>query len=776
MPRHTLDLSFGSFDHKRAVLRSSAPLVGKQLAYGLVYGVTDEKSYIENMFTRDQYYSGALLWRPLPELTLSGRFGSLDREAGRRPHTVVSHPLFQQRDREAIEQFDRLGLPRPAAYPQLENGAVRTPAGVPITTGRATPETVDSFIARTLGANVAPYPGVFSRDFFPNDSFNYNGDDGRDSYQNKTSSLEAEWIPSREFAVHGLFQQVDSNRMRREFNGLRPVAGQRLRSTISDYKPGGVNFSAKLEGVYKLDLQEAGKHDFLGGFQHDGGKDVISPITVATSRVITYNPKTDPKPRLLQLLRDQYGADYNEPGVVRKGAGHSNAWYGILQSSFLNDRIRTLAGGRRITNHRPVDDNRDGRDEDFKISKALPHFAALVRLTPQLSIYGSVSRSFQPQRQQTADLEAKYQAAAAAIVQRRDGGKDAADKKYPPRIAALSTSLKEDLDKIVQRRDARLAAADARRDDRWTNMTDHWRQVRTATAAAYDEANRIDAEAFRSWDDLARDDVALPAVPPPGLRFGTQALSLAKLPGGVSSHPELNAFGPTDWTQPAIVPFPNHASLLIKTTADQKEIASEMMQALTLRIATGIPAGQSRFTIIDPLGLGKQFAGFMHLADHDELLVTSRIWTEPQQIEQRLADITEQMEVVIQKYLRNEYESIGGYNADAEVPEPYRFVVVANFPANFTETSARRLASIAASGARCGVYVILSIDTKAQMPANFSIAEIEKHATTLVLKDGTFTWSDPEFSKWPLTVEQAPSDEVFTQIIQRVGKIGRAHV
>jgi hypothetical protein len=66
-----------------------------------------------------------------------------------------------------------------------------------------------------------------------------------------------------------------------------------------------------------------------------------------------------------------------------------------------------------------------------------------------------------------------------------------------------------------------------------------------------------------------------------------------------------------------------------------------------------------------------------------------------------LADLTEQIELVIQKYLRNEYDSIGDYNADAEVPEPYRFVVVANFPANFTETSARRLASIAASGARC---------------------------------------------------------------------------
>jgi hypothetical protein len=154
--------------------------------------------------------------------------------------------------------------------------------------------------------------------------------------------------------------------------------------------------------------------------------------------------------------------------------------------------------------------------------------------------------------------------------------------------------------------------------------------------------------------------------------------------------------------------------------------------------------------------------------------VTSRIWTEPPLIEQKLADITEQIELVIQKYLRNEYESIGAYNAAAEVPEPYRFVVVANFPANFTETSARRLASIAASGARCGVYTIVSIDGTQTVPANFSIDDIEKHSTTLVLKNGVYTWNDPEFRKWPLSVEQPPPDDVFTRIIQRVGKAAQA--
>ena len=373
-----------------------------------------------------------------------------------------------------------------------------------------------------------------------------------------------------------------------------------------------------------------------------------------------------------------------------------------------------------------------------------------------------------------ADLEAKYSEGAAKLAAKVAEHLQAAQEKYPAREAALAESLTDEVARLERERDEQLAVADRTRSDDQARMTAVWRKARESTAGIYAEAARLDAQAFGAWEALADNAVPLPADPPPGLRFGDLALSLEHVPGGVSAVEELNAFGPVAWTQPATVAWPVAASLVIKTPAEEKEAASALMQALMLRIATGIPAGQSRFTIIDPLGLGKQFAGFMHLADHDELLVTSRIWTEPQLIEQKLADITEQMEVVIQKYLRNEYESIGAYNADAEVPEPYRFVAVANFPANFNETSARRLASIAASGPRCGVYVIVSIDPTQQMPSGFSRAELEQHATVLDLRDGRFTWVDPEFSKWPLTVESAPPDELFTRIIQRVGREAKA--
>src|SRR5947209_18491742 len=109
----------------------------------------------------------------------------------------------------------------------------------------------------------------------------------------------------------------------------------------------------------------------------------------------------------------------------------------------------------------------------------------------------------------------------------------------------------------------------------------------------------------------------------------------------------------------------------------------------------------------------------MHLGGYGELLISSRIWPETPHIEQRLADLSAHMEVVIQKYLRNEFSTIEEYNTHAgEVAEPFRVLVVANFPVNFSESAARRLASIASSGARCGVYTPLSGAMKKPQPTS----------------------------------------------------------
>ncbi len=52
-----------------------------------------------------------------------------------------------------------------------------------------------------------------------------------------------------------------------------------------------------------------------------------------------------------------------------------------------------------------------------------------------------------------------------------------------------------------------------------------------------------------------------------------------------------------------------------------------------------------------------------------------------------MAELTEHMENVIQKYLRNQYATIEEYNEQAgDVAEPYRVLVVHDFPVSFGET------------------------------------------------------------------------------------------
>jgi hypothetical protein len=129
---------------------------------------------------------------------------------------------------------------------------------------------------------------------------------------------------------------------------------------------------------------------------------------------------------------------------------------------------------------------------------------------------------------------------------------------------------------------------------------------------------------------------------------------------------------------------------------------------------------------------GQNFAGFMHLGDYEESLINRRIWTQRDQIEERLAELGEHIEKVIQMYLRNEYETITEYNADAgSIAEKYHFLVLADFPTNVSETAARRLQSIVQSGPRCGIFTLIHWDQRQQLPDGFAPEELRKNSISI---------------------------------------------
>ena len=118
--------------------------------------------------------------------------------------------------------------------------------------------------------------------------------------------------------------------------------------------------------------------------------------------------------------------------------------------------------------------------------------------------------------------------------------------------------------------------------------------------------------------------------------------------------------------------FAEQPRLVITAEGAGRAAAVGVLQSMMLKFLTAMPAGKLRLTIVDPSALGENFATFMHLADFDEQLVGGRIWTDSRQIDERLTLLSNHMEKVLQKYLRNDFDSIHEYNQHAgEVAEPY---------------------------------------------------------------------------------------------------------
>jgi S-DNA-T family DNA segregation ATPase FtsK/SpoIIIE len=124
---------------------------------------------------------------------------------------------------------------------------------------------------------------------------------------------------------------------------------------------------------------------------------------------------------------------------------------------------------------------------------------------------------------------------------------------------------------------------------------------------------------------------------------------------------------------PALVPIVGGRNLIIKAKGGAKQEAARALQSVVLRLLATVPPAKLRILFIDPVGLGQNAADFMELADYVEELVGGMAQSEPTRIGHELADLSDHMAMVIQKYLRGRYQSIEEYNAEAgEVAEPYR--------------------------------------------------------------------------------------------------------
>ena len=337
------------------------------------------------------------------------------------------------------------------------------------------------------------------------------------------------------------------------------------------------------------------------------------------------------------------------------------------------------------------------------------------------------------------------------------------------RLQGEAAALKQ---QITQTHDAGTASLAADEKARWDEIEADWKREIVPIYQAIDAMNAEASSRFPAWDAAFVEAWTPPTEFTPAAKFGHLDLDLTKPPAAIPKDPRLTLPGPPKVSVPLALTFPNQGSLLFETPDSGAATIIGALNNIVLRLLSTTPPGKLSFTIIDPVGLGQSFAGLMHLADYEESLINRRIWTQRDQIEERLAELGEHIEKVIQMYLRNEYETITEYNEKAgSVAEKYHFLVVADFPANFSDVAAKRLQSIAMSGPRCGIFTLIHWDPRQPSPDGFVHDELRKNSVCIRRAGNEFALDKRQTEMGATPAFDSPPDpDLAVSLVHKIGQ------
>jgi hypothetical protein len=338
-------------------------------------------------------------------------------------------------------------------------------------------------------------------------------------------------------------------------------------------------------------------------------------------------------------------------------------------------------------------------------------------------------------------------------------------------LARLKAEDAAQVRKTADAHQTKMAQVEAVHQHRWSELEADWKNQITPLCEQLRAANAAAEKVFPPWSDAVWKTWTPPAEFQNAAKFARLEACVEKLFEALPRDSRLKWPGLATVSVPLSLVFPAQGSILFETGKASGDEAFGAINNIIFRLLATTPPGKLSFTIFDPVGLGQNFSALMHLADYESSSINSRIWTQTAQFEEKLAELNEHMEKIIQMYLRNEYATIAEYNAQAgSVAEKYHFLVIASFPVNFSDTAAKRLRNIAASGARCGVFTLIHWDQRSALPQDFVPDELRKSSVCLVRNERGFelaNWRSPGVQ---LVFDPPPPPEFATDFLQRIGE------
>ena len=302
-------------------------------------------------------------------------------------------------------------------------------------------------------------------------------------------------------------------------------------------------------------------------------------------------------------------------------------------------------------------------------------------------------------------------------------------------------------------------------------LIEGWRETCTLCDTNLTAIDQECQQSFPPWEALAGihrfapgsecETMNLPplSVLPNGLPFGTLTLSAALIPHAEPEDARLPRLRLIDAVVPALLPFPDRASVLFKAVDDGREIGVRVLEALA---AAGVDQPAARQVALHDHrsgrpgrelcrvhAPGRSGRGTHHQPNLDGNVAHRRT---PGRHDDAHGDGA--AKVPAQSITRP-------WPSTTPRPGkwPSRFVcsVVAHFPVNFSTDAARRLISLANAGARCGIFTLVMVDARQEMPHGVELADLEAACINLVWREGKFNWRDPDFGDFPLTLTMPPA-------------------
>ncbi len=221
-------------------------------------------------------------------------------------------------------------------------------------------------------------------------------------------------------------------------------------------------------------------------------------------------------------------------------------------------------------------------------------------------------------------------------------------------------------------------------------------------------------------------------------------------------------------TLPAVVPVLGSGNVFIRAPGAHNG-ARMLLQSIALRLLASVPPGKLRMTLMDPVGLGQNLSSLLELS---EAVRGEHAWSDPKAINERLSDTVANMSMIFQTRLRNTFANIEEFNRDAgDEAEPYRLLIVSDFPASFNDEGLELLTRIAEKGRTAGIYTLLEWDTDRKLRRDFNPDSLLKTGTVINYQGSNGARVGlPSVSQYTLRADEPPSRELVKRLTVQVNR------